>query len=351
MSNKRLNNNVLSPSVSAEGLSIGYPVGRGRWKIVHSDMDFDLYPGELTCLIGLNGAGKSTLLRTICRFQPAAAGKVSVLGRATGDYSSQEFSLTVGAVLTEKTNVGGITVYDLVSLGRHPHTGFFGILKKRDREIIEMSMLAAGIGHKAGNYVSELSDGERQRVMIAKVLAQECPVIVLDEPTVFLDVASRMETMALLRKTAAEMNKTVLLSTHDIDNAIMYGDKLMLLSDDAPIYCGTPEDLIIEGRLTDFFEKRGMNFDVGSGRLSTGSSNTPVGVGGDRLMVRWMSNALFRNGFTPANPSEHTVNVICNSDRSIDVQYPCGLSFRANGISEAVKNILENSRGEVRDGK
>lgn len=339
-------------TIEARCLSIGYYIKRGKWKIVHSDIDFNLYPGELTCLIGLNGTGKSTLIRTMCRFQPAVAGNIFVLGKSVGDYTVQKFSLLVGVVLTEKTNAGGITVYDLVSFGRHPHTGFFGVLKENDRKIIEESMSAVGIDHKADNFVSELSDGERQRAMIAKVLAQECPIIVLDEPTAFLDVASRMETMALLRKTAVERNKTIFLSTHDIDNAIMYGDKLMLLSENKePVLCGTPEDLIIEGHLTNFFSERGMNFDAASGRLSTGSANMPVGVNGDRFMVRWMSNALFRNGFTPVNPSEKIVNVLCRPDKSMEIQYPDGQEFVVNGIAEAVKNILENNRAEVQGEK
>ena len=123
---------------------------------------------------------------------------VLLRGKPLSSYSQSEFAREVGVVLTEKTNAGGITVYDLVSLGRHPYTGFFGSLKKEDHAIIEESLAAAGISHKSGNYVSELSDGERQKVMIAKVLAQQCPIIVLDEPTAFLDVTARIETMVLV---------------------------------------------------------------------------------------------------------------------------------------------------------
>ena len=180
------------PVIKTSDLSIGYILKGGQKKRVHDALDLNLYPGEVTCLLGLNGAGKSTLLRTLCGFQPPLGGEIELMGKPLNSYSQGDFSRLVGVVLTEKTNAGGITVYELVSLGRHPYTGFFGQLRQEDRRIIEESLAAAGIAHKAYNYVSELSDGERQKAMIAKALAQQCPIILLDEPTAFLDVTSRI---------------------------------------------------------------------------------------------------------------------------------------------------------------
>lgn len=188
----------------------------------------ELSNGEVTCLLGLNGAGKSTLIKTLCGLLPPLAGSVKVFGAPLGSYSHNRLSTLIGVVLTEKTYAGGITVYDLVSLGRYPHTGIFGQLKESDHEAISQSLEAVGIAHKASSYISELSDGERQKVFIAKVLAQECPIIMLDEPTAFLDVTSRIEIMVLLRKLAREQQKSILLSTHDLDSAIQLGDKLWL---------------------------------------------------------------------------------------------------------------------------
>ena len=207
------------PVIRTRNLSIGYVLKGGHLKLVHDALDLNLYPGEVTCLLGLNGAGKSTLLRTLCGFQPSLGGEIELKGKPLASYSQGDFSRMVGVVLTEKTNAGGITVYELVSLGRHPYTGFFGQLRQDDRRIIEESLAAAGIAHKARNYVSELSDGERQKAMIAKALAQQCPIILLDEPTAFLDVTSRIETMVLLHKLAVEQQKAILLSTHDLDLA------------------------------------------------------------------------------------------------------------------------------------
>ena len=212
------------PAIETFDLEIGYLLKGKKKKLVNEGLQLSLKPGEVTCLLGLNGAGKSTLLRTLCGFQKPLGGSIHLQGKPLTDYSQRLFSLTVGVVLTEKTNAGGITVYELVSLGRHPYTGFFGQLKKKDHEIIRQSLEAAGISHKAKNYVSELSDGERQKAMIAKALAQQCPLILLDEPTAFLDVTSRIETMVLLRKLAREQHKAILLSTHDLDLAIQMGD-------------------------------------------------------------------------------------------------------------------------------
>ena len=215
-----------SASISTKDLEIGYNIKGKQNKVVHNSLNLNLYPGEVTCLLGLNGAGKSTLIRTLCGFQPKLSGQITLLDKNIENYSQREISLNIGVVLTEKTNAGGITVYELVSLGRHPHTGFFGQLKEEDHNIIAESIIAAGISHKMHNYVAELSDGERQKVMIAKALAQQCPIIILDEPTAFLDVTSRIDTMSLLRKLATEQNKSILLSTHDLDIAIQMGDSL-----------------------------------------------------------------------------------------------------------------------------
>lgn len=324
-------------ALSAVNLSIGYRLGKGKVKIVHPCVDFTLERGELTSLIGLNGAGKSTLIRTLCRFQPSLGGSVTVAGKDISEYSAHEFALTVGVVLTDRTNAGGLTVRELVSLGRQPYTGFFGRLADRDRTVVEEAMKSAGISHKADNYVSELSDGERQRSMIAKALAQECPVIILDEPTAFLDVASRIETMALLHDTAHRYGKAVLLSTHDIDNALMFSDRLLLLSSETGVVSGTPEDLVLDGSLEKFFGRRGMNFDARSGRLSTSVSGDRTGVEGDPLTARWMANALARNGFTPVLPSDGIPYFRCVSPSHIDVHGRDGrLLFSASSISGAM---------------
>ena len=316
--------NMQEPVIEASRLRIGYLLKGGKRKVIHDDLNLRLQPGEVTCLLGLNGAGKSTLLRTLCGFQPPLSGEIRLMGKPLSSYSQSNFSLTVGVVLTEKTNAGGITVYELVSLGRHPYTGFFGQLKKTDREIIEQSLTAAGIAHKAQNYVSELSDGERQKAMIAKALAQQCPIILLDEPTAFLDVTSRIETMVLLHKLAVEQHKAILLSTHDLDLAIQMGDCLWLQEKGRPMACGTPEDLILSGAFESFFGKEGIVFDPSTGKLNTKAPVEPIGVEGDFLVSYWVGNAMIRNGFRPSAVKDGQININCLDARHLSLTLPGG---------------------------
>lgn len=330
---------IKKPSISAKGLSIGYCLKGGRRKTVHEGLNLNLYPGEVTCLLGLNGAGKSTLLRTLCGFQPVLGGEIDIMGKPLGEYSQRDFSLTIGVVLTEKTNAGGITVYELVSLGRHPYTGFFGKLKPGDHTIIQESLQAAGIAHKARNYVSELSDGERQKAMIAKALAQQCPIIILDEPTAFLDITSRIETMVLLRRLANTQGKTILLSTHDLDLAIQMGDCLWLQKKGAPMCCGTPEDLILAGRLEEFFNREEITFDVSTGKLNTPVPDNPIGVEGDFLTSFWVGNALIRKGYKPAPADAAYTRIICHSPGKLEILFPGGERYVAQSIAELLERV------------
>lgn len=337
----KMNTRGKEIAVQAKGLSIGYNDSKGS-KVVQRDVNLTLYSGEVTCLLGLNGAGKSTLIRTLCGFQPPLAGDVLLRGKPLAKYTSSEFAKEVGVVLTEKTNAGGITVYELVGLGRHPYTGFFGTFKDQDRKIIEDSMEAVGISHKQNNYVSELSDGERQKAMIAKVLAQECPIIVLDEPTAFLDVTARIDTMVLLRKLAKEQNKAIVLSTHDIDSAIGMADNLWLLSKGKHVRFGAPEDLIMDGTIGEFFSKENIVFDQSTGKLSSVLPHVlPVGVSGDFQTSYWVGNALVRNGFTPSAIQENGYNVICHSPEELELQCPGGETKRATSVARLCEIITE----------
>ena len=327
------------PAIETTDLSIGYLLKGGKRKVVHEALNLRLHAGEVTCLLGLNGAGKSTLLRTLCGFQTPLGGEIRMVGKPLAGYSQTNFSLTVGVVLTEKTNAGGITVYELVSLGRHPYTGFFGQLKKQDRDIIEQSLEAAGIAHKARNYVSELSDGERQKAMIAKALAQQCPIILLDEPTAFLDVTSRIETMVLLHKLAVKQQKAILLSTHDLDLAIQMGDCLWLQEKGRPMACGTPEDLIMSGAFESFFSKEGIVFDSSTGKLNTVAPTCPIGVEGDYLISYWVGNALVRNGYRPSPVKNGQVNINCAGANKLIINYPSGGVKELPDVATLIKEI------------
>ena len=284
--------------IQGKDLSIGYRTGK-KEKIVHQHLNFQLHSGELTCLLGANGAGKSTLLRTLSASQPSLSGELRMLDKPVSEYTEKERSRTIGVVLTDKTFTGGLSVYELVALGRQPHTGFFGRLQKEDKRIIEEAMEQVGIAHKARNYTAELSDGERQKVMIAKALVQECPLILLDEPTAFLDVVSRIEIMHLLHRLAVEQNKAILLSTHDIEQALVLSDKLWLLTKGEGLQYGVTEDIILSHRMDSLFPHKDIRFDYDHGvYYPTVEGHRKVCVTcEDKTLLHWTLNALNRHGY------------------------------------------------------
>ena len=308
--------------ITATDLCIGYRTHKGEKK-VHEHLSFGLYPGELTSLLGANGAGKSTLLRTLSASQPSLAGDLQLLGKPLQQYSEKERSRTIGVVLTDKTQAGGLTVYELVALGRQPHTGFFGRLRQEDKELVHHALHAVGIAHKAQCYTAELSDGERQKVMIAKALVQECPLILLDEPTAFLDVVSRIEIMTLLHRLASEEKKAILLSTHDIEQALVLSDRLWLLTREEGLQCGVTEDLILHNRMDSLFPHEDIRFDLMHGIYS------PTVKGEKRIYLKaenetlrhWTENALNRNGYLCMPQTEEKAFPALEIHSPYDIKY------------------------------
>lgn len=248
-------------TVVLKDLSIGYKTRQGE-RIVSRNLTADIRSGELTCLLGENGVGKSTLLRTLSAFQPKLGGTIYILGRELESYSDKERAKMIGVVLTEKPDVGQMTATDLVGMGRSPYTGFWGTLDEEDLQIVYEAFDLVGIEDLKERLVTTLSDGERQKVMIAKALAQQTPVIYLDEPTAFLDYPSKVEMLLLLRRISREAQKTIFLSTHDVELALQVADRLWLMDRNEGLHIGTPRQLADEGGLTRFIERgEGIRFD------------------------------------------------------------------------------------------
>ena len=248
-----------------ENLTIGYRQKNNR-KTVATAITAQVLPGELTCLIGPNGAGKSTLLRTLSAFQPPLAGDISIdqppgNPRSVTTLTDRQLSRLIGVVLTGKPDVQNMTVEELVALGRSPYTGFFGRLTKADKDIVNDSIAMVGIPHLATRMVHTLSDGERQKMMIAKALAQQTPVILLDEPTAFLDYPSKADMLQLLRRLAHQAGKTILLSTHDMELALQTADRLWLMQPQKAIAIGTARELADNGTLAAFLNRPGLLFN------------------------------------------------------------------------------------------
>ena len=253
--------NMKQPTIQIESLSTGYR-SKNNVTVVAHDINATINGGELTCLLGPNGAGKSTLLRTLSAFLPPVKGEITIMGRNLRDYSDRELAKTIGVVLTEKTDLRNMTVEDLIGLGRSPYTGFWGTLHKQDREIVDRAIEMVGIEPLRGRMIHTLSDGERQKVMIAKALAQETPVIFLDEPTAFLDFPSKVEIMQLLHNLSRTTGKTIFLSTHDLELALQISDTIWLLDREKGVMIGTPEQLATDGSLNCFFNQRGIEFKI-----------------------------------------------------------------------------------------
>ena len=269
----------MRQTIVIKDLAIGYP-GKRSVKTVAEDINDILQSGCLTCLLGENGAGKSTLLRTLAGFQPALKGSIEIMGKPLPQYKEKELATVVGVVLTERTNVQNMSVAELVGMGRSPYTNFWGRLTAEDKAKTEAAMELVGIEPLKDRLVQTLSDGERQKAMIAKTLAQETPIIFLDEPTAFLDYPSKVEMLRLLRRLAVEMDKTVFMSTHDLELALQMADRLWLMAKNggdvsaqkdasaspgsisakSGVIAGTPDELAQAGTLERFFARKGISF-------------------------------------------------------------------------------------------
>jgi iron complex transport system ATP-binding protein len=247
-------------TVEIRNLAIGYR-NKKQEKRIACNLHSTIYNGELTCLLGANGIGKSTLLRTLSGLQPKLSGEIFISGKEIDSYSCKELSRIIGVVLTEKIDIRDMSVIELICLGRSPYTGFWGNLDKKDEAIVKKAISLVKIDNLTYRPVHTLSDGERQKVMIAKVLAQETPVIYLDEPTAFLDFPSKVEIIRILHRLSRQTDKIIFLSTHDLDLALQMADKLWLMGKGKEITVGSPQELAANGDIEKFFQGDGIVFD------------------------------------------------------------------------------------------
>lgn len=287
-------NKIKEETIVLDSLSIGYTESRGAQRCVVPNIDAMIYSGELTSLLGANGVGKSTLLRTMTANQPKLGGQVYYCGKELAAYSQKELSKMISIVLTERVTIKNITLFELVSFGRSPYTGFWGGISDEDREIVNNSIRMVGIEHLAHRMVQTLSDGERQKAMIAKALAQQTPIILLDEPTAFLDFPSKVEIMQLLHLLSRQTQKTIFMSTHDLDLALQISDRIWLMDGDKGVRMGIPEDLALNGSLSSFFERKGIAFDSLTGLFR-------------------VDNDLIREIELGSSDNEHTLAMVCKA--------------------------------------
>ena len=319
--------------IEIKDLSIGYSVKKNT-KIVAGHITSTIFSGELTCLLGANGIGKSTLLRTLTAFLPKLSGEIFIQGQEINAYSEKKLATLIGVVLTEKPDIKNMTVRELVGLGRSPYTGFWGTLNKEDIEIVDNAIFLVKITQLAQRMVHTLSDGERQKVMIAKALAQETPIILLDEPTAFLDFPSKVEIMQLLHQLSRKTNKTIFLSTHDLELALQIADKIWLMDNENGIRTGTPEDLALDGSLSNFFARKGIIFDQDTGLFRVENKfDKQVRLMGHGQKYAMIRKALSRNGIMASRKAE--------SDILIEIMDSGIVISRSGQPSRAVTTIEE----------
>ncbi len=322
-----------------ENLMIGYPQGRDK-KIVAQDINVDLHSGELVCLLGPNGAGKSTLMRTISGSQQPLAGQVFLEDQLIHSLTARQLSKKLSLVLTERVHAGMLTAYEVVALGRYPHTNWAGKLTSKDHEIIQWSIDMTGANELAGRTLGELSDGERQKIMVARALAQEPEIMILDEVTAFLDLPRRVEIMQLLRKLAHETEKAILLSTHDMDLALRSADRIWLLPKGGQLHVGAPEDLVLNGTFEKAFTSEGVSFNRFSGSFQMQkSSEQPVQLIGEGEEAAWTRRALEREGFAIQASAPLKIEVLAENDQLKWMAYDKNQSQEYESIYQLMTGI------------
>ncbi len=265
-------------------LTVGYD------QLLFEDLNLELKAGELVCFMGANGAGKSTLIRTLAGLQQPIRGSVSDTNNNHIDVKN------MAVVLTEKITAVNMTVRELVTYGRYPYLDWTVRLNENDRRVIEESIDKVNVRHLLTKRLHELSDGQLQMAMIARALAQETPIILLDEPTAHLDLNNRVEVMRLLRSLAQQTNRAILVATHELDLALQTTDLIWLAGRNKDIITGIPEDLVLNGTFDSIFEFKGYDLKTGKVQHEAHRGHAIKLIGSGHQFL-WTKNALERNGY------------------------------------------------------
>ncbi len=307
-------------------LAIGYS-GSPPY-VLFENLNLTLKSGELICFMGPNGIGKSTLLRTLAGLHKPLNGYISY--KKDKLIGLEEF---LSVVLTDKPSTGYLTAEELITFGRYPYLNWLIGTSAADRLVIEQAMAITHTSGLRNRRISELSDGQFQLVMIARALAQQTPVMLLDEPTAHLDLNNRLDIMNLLKQVAREQHKAVLIATHELDLALQTADMIWLAGKGKNIIAGVPEDLVLQGVFDDIFRFKG--FDLKSGKVEhIPWRNKAVNLTGSGPELLWTKNALERSGYTVTPDAGVTIRIINeNGALSWETQH--------NRFS-TVRDLLEN---------
>ncbi|MFW5786217.1 MAG: ABC transporter ATP-binding protein [bacterium] len=293
--------NHTPPELTASNLSCGYPRSR---RLVLRDLDLEMRRGRFFCIIGPNGGGKTTLLRTLAGLLPPVSGTVRIGGTPLHALAARERARRLSVVLTQFTAPGYLSVERFVELGRHPYTGFLARLSSEDRRAVGDALDQTGIAALRHRWMAEISDGERQRAAVARALAQAADVMILDEPTAFLDVAGRATVMSTLRRIAHSTDRLIVTSSHDVELVLRTADVVALIGVNGTLRLGSPEDLVLSGAIQALFPADTLSFDARTGTFRLPApTGTPVRLVGEGLVAEWTAHAIERVGRPVIRPA------------------------------------------------
>jgi iron complex transport system ATP-binding protein len=327
------------PLIKVSNLVVGYKSRAEGETRVAGPINLKMKTGQLICLLGPNGAGKSTFLKTIAGLQNPLSGDVELEGNRIKHLAPAQLARKLSLVLTDSVKSGNLKVYSLVALGRYPYSGWLGRLNAEDKEIINQAIKSTHIEDFLDRSISHLSDGECQKVMLARALAQDTPLVILDEPTAHLDLPSRIELMRLLHCLAAETNKAILISTHELDLALQVADEIWLLKKDGSMVAGAPEDLVLNGLFEAAFDKAGVLFDKLTGTFNIHqNSGAAVQVIGSGAEAFWTKRALARSGYhTHAEESAISITVNQNLKETVWLLKKDGTTTEARSVKQLIE--------------
>lgn len=308
-------------NMSTQNLFTGYGTKKNK-RVVSSDLNLTIRNGEFVALIGTNGCGKSTLMRTICGLQKVISGNIIIDNNDITHLSSKQLAKLFSLVLTEPIEASNLTVNDIIAIGRYPYVGMRGKLQQEDINIVEETMERCNIQGFGSRFFSELSDGEKQRVMLAKALVQDTPLILLDEPTSHLDISNRIDIMKMLHVLSKQTNKSIIMSTHELDLALQWADSIWLMDKRGNIQTGTPEDLILNNCFSDVFNSEQATFDIYSGIFKMNQKPLhSIYLEAEEPYYFWIYRALGRYGFNINSDTSSEYRVVVNN-RMILLQTP-----------------------------
>lgn len=303
---------MKSEILNIKNICTGYKNGIHK-KIVSESLSASIFEGRLVGLLGPNGCGKSTLLRSIAGLQPILNGDIRISDKNIEILREKEKSQLLSLVLTDKITSTYLRVKDIVAIGRHPYTGVMGVLQQEDKDIIDKSIIQCNLTNYVDRIYNDLSDGEQQRVMLARALTQNTPLMILDEPTAHLDIPNRIEMMRILRDLAVSTSKAILLSTHELDLALQWCDDIWIMNEKGEMYVGTPEDLVLNGIISEIFNNESFFFDMASGLFKMKRQpQFKINVLGDDIIRTWTIRALEREGYEISeinNDTEFTIYI------------------------------------------